>query len=39
VAAEPQVGDASLAIAAYHQHLAERVGSVRLSVLRQRLRD
>jgi len=39
VAAEPRVGDASLAIAAYHEHLAERVGSVRLSVLHQRLRD
>jgi hypothetical protein len=39
VAAEPRVGDASLAIAAYHGHLAERVGSVRLSVLHQRLRD
>jgi len=39
VAAEPRVGDASLAIAAYHEHLAERVGSVRLSVLYQRLRD
>jgi len=39
VAAEPRVGDASLAIAGYHDHLAERVGSVRLSVLHQRLRD
>ena len=39
VAAEPRVGAASLAIAAYHEHLAERVGSVRLSVLHQRLRD
>ena len=28
VAAEPRVGDASLAIAAYHEHLAERVGTV-----------
>ncbi len=27
VAAGPRVGDASLAIAAYHEHLAERVGS------------
>jgi hypothetical protein len=39
VAAEPRVGAASLAIAAYHEHLDERVGSVRLSVLHQRLRD
>ncbi len=39
VAAEPRVGDASLAIAAHHEHLAERVGSVRLSVLHQGLRD
>lgn len=39
VAAEPRAGDASLAIAAYHDHLAERVGSVRLSVLHQRLCD
>jgi hypothetical protein len=39
VAAEPRVGDARLAIAAYHEHLAQRVGSVRLSVLHQRLRD
>jgi hypothetical protein len=27
------VGDANLAIAVYHEHLAERVGSVRLSLL------
>jgi hypothetical protein len=39
VAAEPRVGDASLASAAYHEHIAERVGSVRLTVLHQRLRD
>jgi hypothetical protein len=29
VAAEPRVGDASLAIAVYHEHLAGSVGSVR----------
>lgn len=39
VAAGPRVGDASQAIAVYQDHLAERVGSVRLSVLYQRLRD
>jgi hypothetical protein len=39
VAAEPRVGDASLAIATYHEHLAERVGSVRVNVLHQRVRD
>ena len=34
-----RLGEASRAVATYHDYLAERVGAVRLSVLHQRLRD
>jgi len=39
VGAVRRLGDASRAVAAYHDYLDQRVGSVRLSVLHQRLRD
>jgi len=39
VGAVRRVGDATRAIAAFHEYLDQRVGSVRLSVLHQRLRD
>jgi transposase len=39
VGAVRRIGDATLAVAAFHEYLEQRVGSVRLSVLHQRLRD
>lgn len=39
VARSPAPGAATAAIACYHDYLAQRIGTVRLSVLHQRLRD